>query len=89
MTRVYYVQAKGGFVVYDVTNPATKESAIKWKIDIDQKVDLNFPTSFSAFSPSFLISFLVKEIIMNFFYSYSFLVYVGEWETNSSVSFDK
>jgi len=37
MTRVYYVQAKGGFVVYDVTNPLTKESAIKWKIDIDQK----------------------------------------------------
>lgn len=40
MTRVYYVQAKGGFVVYDVTNPATKESAIKWKIDIDQKCTL-------------------------------------------------
>ncbi|KAI9270110.1 P-loop containing nucleoside triphosphate hydrolase protein [Helicostylum pulchrum] len=40
MTRVYYKGAVGAFVVYDVTRPKTFENVIKWKVDIDSKVQL-------------------------------------------------
>lgn len=40
MTRVYYKEALGAFVVYDVTRPATFEGVTKWKNDIDKKVKL-------------------------------------------------
>jgi len=43
MTRVYYKEAVGAFVVYDVTRPNTFEAVIKWKEDINKKV--NFPGS--------------------------------------------
>jgi len=38
MTRVYYKEAVGAFVVFDVTRIATFEAATKWKSDIDSKV---------------------------------------------------
>lgn len=38
MTRVYYKEAVGAFVVFDVTRIATYEAAAKWKSDIDSKV---------------------------------------------------
>jgi len=38
MTRVYYKEAVGAFVVFDVTRVATFEAAAKWKSDIDSKV---------------------------------------------------
>jgi len=38
MTRVYYKEAVGVFVVFDVTRIATFEAAAKWKADIDSKV---------------------------------------------------
>jgi len=38
MTRVYYKEAVGAFVVFDVTRIATFEAAAKWKSDIDSKV---------------------------------------------------
>ena len=40
MTRVYYREAVGAFVVFDVTRPATFEAVAKWKKDIDKKVRL-------------------------------------------------
>ncbi|KAI7871887.1 P-loop containing nucleoside triphosphate hydrolase protein [Spinellus fusiger] len=40
MTRVYYKEALGAFVVYDVTRPQTFEGVTKWKHDIDSKVTL-------------------------------------------------
>ncbi|KAF7721982.1 rab32, member RAS oncoprotein [Apophysomyces ossiformis] len=40
MTRVYYKEALGAFVVYDVTRPQTFEGVSKWKEDIDTKVSL-------------------------------------------------
>ncbi|GAA5799659.1 rab32, member RAS oncoprotein [Helicostylum pulchrum] len=40
MTRVYCKGAVGAFVVYDVTRPKTFENVIKWKVDIDSKVQL-------------------------------------------------
>jgi len=38
MTRVYYKEAVGAIVVFDVTRIATFEAASKWKNDIDSKV---------------------------------------------------
>ena len=40
MLRVYYKAAVGGFVVFDVTRPATFERVKSWKKDIDDKVHL-------------------------------------------------
>eukprot|EP00033_Pygsuia_biforma_P000227 GCRY01000285.1.p1 GENE.GCRY01000285.1~~GCRY01000285.1.p1 ORF type:complete len:212 (-),score=30.42 GCRY01000285.1:280-915(-) len=40
MTRVYYKEAVGAFVVYDVTRSQTFEAVPKWKADIDSKVTL-------------------------------------------------
>lgn len=35
---MYYKEAVGAFVVFDVTRVATFEAAAKWKSDIDSKV---------------------------------------------------
>jgi len=40
MTRVYYKEAVGAFVVFDVTRLNTFEAVQKWKTDIDAKVTL-------------------------------------------------
>lgn len=38
MTRVYYKEAVGAFIVFDVTRASTFEAVHKWKHDIDSKV---------------------------------------------------
>jgi GTPase SAR1 family protein len=40
MTRVYYKEAVGAMVVFDVTRVNTFEAVQKWKNDIDAKVTL-------------------------------------------------
>uniref|UniRef100_UPI0037E7B88C ras-related protein Rab-38b n=1 Tax=Semicossyphus pulcher TaxID=241346 RepID=UPI0037E7B88C len=40
MTRVYYREAMGAFIVYDVTRHTTFEAVIKWKEDLDSKLTL-------------------------------------------------
>lgn len=40
MTRVYYKEAVGAFIVFDVTRAATLEAVQKWKTDLDNKVHL-------------------------------------------------
>ncbi|XP_011505783.1 PREDICTED: ras-related protein Rab-32 [Ceratosolen solmsi marchali] len=40
MTRVYYKEAVGAFIVFDVTRNATLDAVIKWKQDLDSKVQL-------------------------------------------------
>eukprot|EP00039_Didymoeca_costata_P017953 m.331500 g.331500 ORF g.331500 m.331500 type:complete len:212 (+) comp16742_c0_seq1:156-791(+) len=40
MTRVYYKEAVGAFIVFDVTRVSTFEAVQKWKHDIDSKVHL-------------------------------------------------
>ncbi|XP_064412029.1 ras-related protein Rab-32 [Latimeria chalumnae] len=40
MTRVYYKEAVGAFVVFDVTRESTFEAVSKWKHDLDSKVKL-------------------------------------------------
>jgi len=40
MTRVYYKEAVGCILVFDVTRPASFEAVQKWKQDLDTKVQL-------------------------------------------------
>ncbi|CAH1982595.1 unnamed protein product [Acanthoscelides obtectus] len=40
MTRVYYKEAVGAFIVFDVTRRTTFESVVNWKSDLDSKVQL-------------------------------------------------
>jgi len=40
LTRMYYKEAKGAFVVFDVFREKTFEAVLKWKADIDSKVKL-------------------------------------------------
>ena len=40
MTRVYYKEAHGAFIVFDVTRDETFDLAQRWKKDIDNKVTL-------------------------------------------------
>jgi Ras-related protein Rab-32 len=40
MTRVYYKEAVGCFIVFDVTRASTFEAVTKWKADLDSKVTL-------------------------------------------------
>lgn len=41
MTRVYYKEAVGAFIVFDVTRAATFDAVLKWKQDLDSKVQLS------------------------------------------------
>lgn len=41
MTRVYYRDAVGAFLVFDVNRPKTFESVLRWKKDLDTKVSLS------------------------------------------------
>ncbi|XP_016098024.1 ras-related protein Rab-38-like isoform X2 [Sinocyclocheilus grahami] len=41
MTRVYYREAMGAFIVFDVTQPSTFEAVTKWKEDLDAKLSLS------------------------------------------------
>lgn len=40
MTRVYYREAVGALIVFDVTRASTFEAVPKWKDDLDAKVTL-------------------------------------------------
>lgn len=40
MTRVYFKDAIGAFIVFDVTRPQTFDAVSKWKYDLDSKVFL-------------------------------------------------
>ncbi|XP_024921630.1 ras-related protein Rab-38 [Cynoglossus semilaevis] len=48
MTRVYYREAVGALVVFDVTRASTFEAVLKWKDDLDSKVTLNHGRSVPA-----------------------------------------
>uniref|UniRef100_A0A673GXL9 RAB38, member RAS oncogene family n=1 Tax=Sinocyclocheilus rhinocerous TaxID=307959 RepID=A0A673GXL9_9TELE len=41
MTRVYYREAMGAFIVFDVTRPSTFEAVTRWKEDLDAKLSLS------------------------------------------------
>lgn len=39
MTRVYYREAVGALVVFDMTRLSTFQAVLKWKGDLDSKVN--------------------------------------------------
>lgn len=39
MTRVYYKEAVGALVVFDMTRLSTFRAVLKWKVDLDSKVN--------------------------------------------------
>lgn len=39
MTRVYYKEAVGALVVFDMTRLSTFQAVLKWKGDLDSKVN--------------------------------------------------
>ena len=41
MTRVYYKEAVGCFIVFDVTRASTFDAVMKWKNDLDTKCQLS------------------------------------------------
>lgn len=41
MTRVYYKDAVGAFLVFDINRPKTFEAVLRWKVDLDTKVSLS------------------------------------------------
>ncbi|XP_051966247.1 ras-related protein Rab-38 [Xyrauchen texanus] len=41
MTRVYYREAMGAFIVFDITRPSTFKAVAKWKEDLDAKLSLS------------------------------------------------
>lgn len=48
MTRVYYKEAVGALVVYDVSRLSTLEGVSKWKADLDDKLRLPDGTKIPA-----------------------------------------
>ncbi|XP_028656244.1 ras-related protein Rab-38-like [Erpetoichthys calabaricus] len=48
MTRVYYREAMGAFIVFDITRPSTFEAVMKWKEDLDSKLTLSNGTNVPA-----------------------------------------
>ena len=40
MTRVYYKEAVGALIVFDLLRESTFEAVLKWKNDLDAKVQL-------------------------------------------------
>lgn len=40
MTRVYYREAVGALVVFDMTRLSTFQAVLKWKSDLDAKVSV-------------------------------------------------
>lgn len=76
MTRVYYKEAVGAFIVFDVTRSATFDAVIKWKQDLDSKVQL--PNGSPI--PCILLANKVNSICFHF----KFLPIPG---TNSNTNF--
>jgi len=65
MTRVYYRQAAGAILVFDLTRNLTFEAVNKWKNDLDQKVKLADGRPI----PAVLLGNKVYRILVRFFES--------------------
>ncbi|CAB1316944.1 unnamed protein product [Coregonus sp. 'balchen'] len=61
MTRVYYREAMGAFIVFDVTRPSTFEAITKWKEDLDSKLMLTNKEENTNINEA--ANFLVKHIM--------------------------
>ena len=48
MTRVYYKDAVGCVMVFDITKPGSLDGVLKWKADLDSKITLVDGTKLSC-----------------------------------------
>jgi Ras-related protein Rab-32 len=67
MTRVYYKEAVGCFIVFDVTRGSTFEAVTKWKTDLDNKVQLPDGNPVPCVLLANKVSLIGREIAMIFF----------------------
>jgi len=70
MTRVYYKDAVGCLVVFDVTRASTFEAVTKWKSDLDNKIQL--PNGSRL--PCVLLANKVFSIRKSFLFVYFFII---------------
>ncbi len=74
MTRVYYKEAVGCFIVFDVTRGSTFEAVTKWKTDLDNKVQLPDGNPVPCVLLANKVGFINKENLVEkrgFFLNYS------------------
>jgi Ras-related protein Rab-32 len=73
MTRVYYKEAVGCFIVFDVTRGSTFEAVTKWKTDLDNKVQLpdGNPVPCVLLANKVGFYYLSEKKVMIFFSDYS------------------
>lgn len=65
MTRVYYKEAVGAFIVFDANRAVTFDAVMRWKKDLDTKVTLPDGSKI----PCVLLANKVRYlIVMNVFY---------------------
>lgn len=81
MTRVYYKEAVGAFIVFDVTRRNTFESVANWKSDLDSKVQLpdGSPIPCILLANKVRYLFWVDGTILDHFY-YSANLYIFIWQ---------
>lgn len=65
MTRVYYKEAVGAFIVFDVSRVATFDAVVKWKNDLDAKVLLPDGSAI----PCILLANKVRKLLILCYYS--------------------
>lgn len=67
MTRVYYKEAVGAFIVFDVTRKNTFDSVTNWKSDLDSKVQLPdgspIPCVLLANKVPYFVFFILGKVI--------------------------
>lgn len=67
MTRVYYKEAVGAIIVFDVTRTATFEAVLKWKNDLDNKVQMPDQSPVPTILLANKVCVLNHELIKRFF----------------------
>jgi len=83
MTRVYYKEAVGAFIVYDVTREKTFQAVTKWKADIDENLSTensSIPVVLLANKCDLLEEPLQKDVLDKFCQEHGF---IGWFETSA------
>ena len=64
MTRVYYKEAVGCFIVFDVTRKSTFDAVAKWKHDLDTKVQLADSKPIPCLLLANKVNFIASEVLL-------------------------
>jgi len=68
MTRVYYREAVGALVVFDVTRASTFDAVLKWKDDLNSKVSTNCPSEEYPYNNmNATVTVMVRSVILFWF----------------------